>query len=666
MNIFEKAQWITTADFAALSPVNVFHRECEKVRISVPSKLQNYHAVFSSEFTLDSVPSDVRIRIAADDYYKLFINGRFVAMGPAQGYYFAYYYNDVSISDYLRAGINNIEVQVYYHGLVCRAYQSADCRMGLVAEVFSGNSILHATDDSWLVFRDNRYKTDGTIGYDTLFSENFSYKAKNAAPVRASIKETDYTFCKTPAKTVSVYNRFPSEVRTLPKGGAFIDFGQEITGTLSFSFIAPKGGKVKIYMGEETADNSVGVRWDMRCNCKCSETVTLAKDSGVYNQFDYRGFRYAAVIPSGGVEVRNVHAVVRHYPFDEGHCVLETENAMLRKIWEICKNSVKYGSQEVFVDCPTREKGQYSGDATITGSAHCILTGDASLLKKTIENKIQSAFIDDGLMAVMPGSQMQEIADYSLQLPMHLLRYYKTSGDSGFLSQSLSATEKMLAHFGRYARPDGLLENVTDKWNLVDWPENLRDGYMFTSSGKGEKNEGCHAVLNAFYIGAKMNLNEIKAVLGLQQDDISSLIDAFNTEFFDIEKGLYLDCRGSSHYSLHSNALPLFFGINPAGTDEIICDFIMKKRLCCGVYFAFFVLKALCRAGRHKDALALILDENSWSKMVSQGATTCFEAWGKEDKWNTSLCHPWASAPIIILAEDILPAMPEVGKIITG
>ena len=45
-------------------------------------------------------------------------------------------------------------------------------------------------------------------------------------------------------------------------------------------------------------------------------------------------------------------------------------------------------------------------------------------------------------------------------------------------------------------------------------------------------------------------------------------------------------------------------------------------------------------------------------------ATTCFEAWGKDQKWNTSLCHPWASAPISVLAEDILPAHPEYGKIV--
>ena len=39
--------------------------------------------------------------------------------------------------------------------------------------------------------------------------------------------------------------------------------------------------------------------------------------------------------------------------------------------------------------------------------------------------------------------------------------------------------------------------------------------------------------------------------------------------------------------------------------------------------------------------------------MLREGATSCWEAWGRDQKWNTSLCHPWASAPIIMIIEDM-------------
>ncbi|MBQ9116277.1 MAG: hypothetical protein IJY04_04590, partial [Clostridia bacterium] len=56
-------------------------------------------------------------------------------------------------------------------------------------------------------------------------------------------------------------------------------------------------------------------------------------------------------------------------------------------------------------------------------------------------------------------------------------------------------------------------------------------------------------------------------------------------------------------------------------------------------------------------------DENSWYNMVREGGTACFEAWGKDKKWNTSLCHPWASSPVPVLIEDILPLHPELGSV---
>ncbi len=46
--------------------------------------------------------------------------------------------------------------------------------------------------------------------------------------------------------------------------------------------------------------------------------------------------------------------------------------------------------------------------------------------------------------------------------------------------------------------------------------------------------------------------------------------------------------------------------------------------------------------------------------MLEEGATTCMEVWGKEQKFNTSLCHPWASAPIPVLIEDIIGLTPSL------
>lgn len=143
------------------------------------------------------------------------------------------------------------------------------------------------------------------------------------------------------------------------------------------------------------------------------------------------------------------------------------------------------------------------------------------MLKKAIENTAQSIDYSGEILAVSPCSYKQKIADYSLLFPLILLKYYNYTNDKAFLSKMLPICKYINDYFLKFADTDGLLNQVDEQWNLVDWPDNCRDNYDFE-----------------------------------------------------------------------------------------LCD------------------------------------------PIKEGATTCFEAWGKERKVNTSLFHPWSTSPIIILFEE--------------
>ena len=70
-----------------------------------------------------------------------------------------------------------------------------------------------------------------------------------------------------------------------------------------------------------------------------------------------------------------------------------------------------------------------------------------------------------------------------------------------------------------------------------------------------------------------------------------------------------------------------------------------------GVYMSYFALGALLRLGDTDGVRLLTLDEGAWLNMLREGATTTFEAWGVDQKENTSLFHPWACSPIIIFSD---------------
>lgn len=665
--IFCDAEWIAPPKYLKIEPIDVYHKEQEKKEIELLEKMKNLHIFFKKKVFIEKRSNKYTIRITADDYYKLYINGNFVGQGPAQGYYFNYYWNEYDITKYMKDGINEIFVEAYYQGLISRAYNSGDRRIGMIAALFENDTAFEITDRSWQYAISKSYKIRHIIGYDTAFAEDYDGRETILQWKKCASGKPNYSFSKDCVKSLQVYAKKPTKEILLENSGILYDFGEEITGTIKIIAEGEKGARIRILCGEELEDSDVKVRYDMRCNCLYEEYWTLDDGINEYNQYDYKAFRYVALILPPKTKILNVEAIVRHYPFDDNYCVLETNNKILKSVWDICKNGVKYSSQEVFVDCPTREKGQYAGDLTVTGASHVVLTGDTSLLKKAIDNQMQSTRICKGVMAVTPGSLMQEIADYSLQFPILSLRYFKYTGDKNYLKENLKICEGIIEHFKQFAREDGLIQGVYDKWNLVDWPENFRDNYDFPLTNPMEKTSGAHNVVNAFYVGCVMLTEEIRDILGIEhKSESETLIKSFNEEFYNNELGLYVDKKGSEHASIHSNTIPLFYGISKEKNEEKICDFIMQRGLCCGVYMAYFVLKALCRAKRYEDAYSLIIsqDENSWYNMVREGATTCFEAWSKEKKWNTSLCHPWASSPISVLAEDILPNMPHVGKII--
>ncbi len=131
LDIFADAGWIVPQESALLNPINIYHKEIDRVSVELPVELKNKHILYRKEIEIKKSSEEVfKIRITADDYYKLYINGKFVCQGPAQGYYWHYNWNEFDITDFLLDGNNIFEIQVYYQGLINRAFNSGDRRLG--------------------------------------------------------------------------------------------------------------------------------------------------------------------------------------------------------------------------------------------------------------------------------------------------------------------------------------------------------------------------------------------------------------------------------------------------------------------------------------------------------------------------------------------------------
>ncbi len=670
-DVFRDAEWLRNPVFEGVPVIDIYHKEnAERPDLSGP---RNVHTLFRRQIELPQKPADACLYVTGDDYYKLYINGEFVVQGPEPGYPFAHPYYELAVTDHLRAGMNTLASHVYYQGLCNRVWNSADNRSGFIMALEvtfeNGETKRYVTDDSWRCHRCEAFPTGRTIGYDTQFAEDIDMRKiprgwrdaefDDSGWVKPLTGRQDHRFVKQITSPLQIYSVRPVVAKRKAQGNYFYDFGTEIVGHTRIRIKGPRGHRIEVRHGEELIEPDT-VRFDMRANCKYQEFPVLSGADDTIEFYDYRGFRYIEVLDAPSEP--DVRVDVRHHPFDPSATVLETSDSLLQDIWRICKNGVRYSAQGGFLDCPTREKGQYLGDALITGHSHMLLTGDGSLMKKALKDFQLSQRICPGIMAVAPGSFMQEIAEHSLQWTLAVREYYRQTGDRLFTERiTAAAFDKLYGYFADYENDAGLLTGMDEKWVLVDWPKNLRDDYDYDYAEKRE-----NAVLNAFYYAS------LEAAAGLLRDFADDheaeryeakarrVKEAFAERLLDKDSGLFLDAPGSDHSSLHANALPLAFGlVAPENVPEVV-ELIRKKRLSCGVYIASFVIGACFEAGRPALGYDLLTskDKHSWHEMLEHGATTCMEAWGPDQKWNTSWCHPWSSSPIYLVVENVLGLTP--------
>lgn len=673
---FDEAAWLRDPRHGGYGIVNVFHREHEKPD-NLPEGPRNLHTLFRHEFELRETPASAVLVFSADDYAVLYCNGQRIGQGPEGGYPWAHPFQTLEISAFLREGVNCLGVHLFYQGLINRVWCSGDNRSGFAAELrityADGSSKTIATDPaSWPCLPLIAFTGEETIGYKTQFLEHIDMRQMpqgwntpgfdDADWIEPLTEWQDHVFVPQETPPLQVYPVRPREIRKIGKDHYFYDFGREIVGHTRIRIRGNAGDILTVRHGEELIE-PYRVRYDMRANCRYEELPILSGMEDVIEFFDYRAFRYIEILDAPSEP--DVWVDVRHFPFDDRAVQFESDDATLKGIWDLCAHGVRMGCQGGMLDCPSREKGQYLGDAVITSRSHLWLTGDGSLTRKALLEFMASQRICPGMMAVAPGSFMQEIAEYSLQFPLMAWKYYEMTGDRALLQRVADeALPQLFEYFSRFESDKGLLEGFyrnKEKWVLVDWPADLRDNFDYDYA-EGRAN----AVLNAFYYGGLRTAARIEREVGrdgIRYDTRADRVAAgFAEHLVDPESRLYVDAPGSRHSSLHANAVPLAFGLYEGADRTKILDLIREKKLNCGVYIASYVIEACFQQGAAQLGWELLTSDSdhSWKEMLRQGATACTEVWNPDQKKNMSWCHPWASSPIYLIIEYVMGIRPAV------
>ncbi len=661
-------KWISNKIMADLQPRNVFHRQLDNLPLDC-SEHRNQHILFRKRFDLSSPCTQAKLFISADDYYKLYINGCFVAQGPAPSYHFRYNYNEIDVAPYLHEGENLIAVHTLYQGLINRVWQSGDRRHGLICDLIADGRAILSSDSSFRVREHSAYSEMGICGYDTQFLECYDSRSPEVGFELPDFDDSGWacaSICTFDDHTLTAQESHMLDFEAFSPVGIsrngnriLYDFGSNYVGYLSVTAKGSGGDTIIIRCAQELNEDGTP-RYNLRANCHYEEKWILSDGSSSLDWFDYKTFRYAELEIPPSAEIQTICLEARHYPF-ELRADLKKEyasNESLKQIWELCVHTQKYGVQEVIQDCMEREKGFYLGDGCYTALANMLLTHDDTMVRKLIDDAFASSFITDTLVTCMDCSFMQEIAEYPLMMVYLVLWHYRFTHDSAYLKSNYPKVIALLDAYRREYETEGLLRNL-DKWCVVEWPQNFRHNYDVDIT-QGKICEDAHVSINAYYIEAIRTANRIGDILGLgQYRDEKPLSDAFYRAFYDPDKGLFRDGEHTDHISAVGNSFVYGFGLcpNEACRSEILALIDHSGIDSLSFFCTFPVLMGYAREGDAERLVGALLNDGTWKRMLREGATTTFEGWGKDTKWNTSLFHLTMSYAAVFLADVDLESL---------
>ncbi len=490
----------------------------------------------------------------------------------------------------------------------------------------------------------------------------------------------------------------PKDFRRLNDKTYLADFGKDAFATLRLKYNADKADQLTIRLGEQLKDSRINrdpeghIRYqevqlsvspgrsEYQINLLPDERNTKLQSVALPDSFPVLfPFRYVE-IDGAGQEIRadDLTQLAFHIYFDEDASSFHSSDTILNQIWDLCKYSVKATSfAGLYID-GDRERIPYEADAYLNQLTHYAVDRSYPLARRTIEYFMEHP--------TWP-------TEWQLHVALMFYADYMYTGNTELIKRYYdSLKHKTLTEL---SREDGLIsvENVTPEFmkslgfkdpdvklrDIVDWPPAKKDTGWKLATEEGERDgfvfKPINTVVNAFYYRNLQIMAEFAELMDRPDEAAdyyfraAQVKRAFNQVLLDSVNGIYRDGEDTDHDSLHSNMLPLAFGLVPEKVRASVVNFIKSRGMACSVYGAQYLLDGLYKAGAADYALELMTStgDRSWWNMIRNGSTITLEAWDMKYKPNADWNHAWGAVPGNIIVRRMWGIRPQTpgGGILT-
>ena len=597
---------------------------------------------FRKAIDLPQKPSQFVVHVSADNRYRLFVNGKAVALGPARSDTQNWNYETIDLSPFLKAGRNVLAAQVWYMGESAPVAQMS-YQLGFLLQGDGETEKIANTDATWKVYQNPAYspikndipklRTYIVMGDgDRVDAANYPWgweqpefddKAWVAArvfgfPTKPRGLGTDGNWALVPrtipmmaerttrlatvrrVENGTMSNDFlegksPVKVPKNTKAVFLLDNGVLTNAYPELTVSRGKGAVITLSYAEALFDakgrkgnrNEVEGRtmrgFDDQFIADGSDSAGWGKR--IFRPLWFRTYRYLQLT----VETKNDTVVLNDlvgkftgYPFEE-KARFATSDTTLTPIWNVGWRTAQLCAGETYYDCPYYEQLQYTGDTRIQALISLYVAGDDRLMRKAIQDYDHSRFNDGLTQSRYPSADFQVIPTFSLFWVCMLHDYWMHRQDDAFIESMLPGMLDVLDwHEQRIAKTG--LNGPLEWWNFVDWAD-----------WKNAKQEIAGGVPNGARTGGSSVLTLQQAYTYFRAGDLLAhygqneraehyralgrqLNKAVYEQCWDAGRGLFADTPAKNSFSQHATILAVLTDAVPVAKQAALLQKTMATR----------------------------------------------------------------------------------------
>ncbi len=474
--------------------------------------------------------SSSKVLIATSGIYNLYINGVFVAYGPARAGRGHFRIDEIDVSQLLSKGKNSVVIEVCGYNSASfyiqkySSFLTAEVYIDKKAVAWTGKDFT-AQENPHYIQKSQRYSYQRPMveAYNIKNNDNFleNYELGNEEICEVSggiylprltkyplyeeieavsisngdveyLENVEITYDRSVTQVgeelsgfaINELEAFPTSecehFRFLPRD---FDYKKEIqkntykiyefpfctTGMLNFQIECMEDLTLYILFDEVLTDGLVDF---LRGDCANVIKYTFPKGKHSIRFFEVYTMKYVQAVALGDCRIENIAMTeYKHPPIDYDTSVFPEK---IKKIADAAIESFRQNSVDLFSDCPSRERAGWLCDSYFTAQTEYLLLGNNNIEKCFLENFLHEEDyigLPKGMVPMCyPADSLfgMFIPQWSLWLLLELEKYFERTADYELIEKFKYKTEKLLKYFTCFENSDGLLEKLGG-WQFVEW-----------------------------------------------------------------------------------------------------------------------------------------------------------------------------------------------------